>query len=104
MADYLFTTTDPQGRTVHLTQDCYTFHILVEHPDLSDVKAIRQTIKTPDYIAQDAIDFERLVYYRTYRRRPQRWMIKVVVERGEVVTAYQVKRLKQGETILWRRS
>ena len=103
MAVYLFTATDPQGREVRLTEDCYTFHILIEHPDLSDVSEIARTIRTPDYIAQDALDSERLVYYRTYRRRPQRWMIKVVVEQEEVVTAYRVKRLKQGETILWRR-
>ncbi len=103
MAVYLFTTTDPQGREVRLAEDCYTFHILIEHPDLSDVSDIARTIRSPDYITQNAIDFERVVYYRTYRRRPQRWMIKVVVEDGEVVTAYRVKRLKQGETILWRR-
>jgi hypothetical protein len=103
MEDYLFTTTDPQGRTVNLTESCYTFHILVEHPDLSDVDEIEQTIKRPNYIAQDAIDDERLVYYRTYRRRPQHRMIKVVVEADEVITAYRVNRLKQGETIIWRR-
>ena len=103
MAAYLFKTIDPQGREVRLTEDCYTFHILIEHPDLSNVSEIARTIRAPDYIAQDAIDFGRLIYYRTYRRRPQRWMIKVVVERGEAVTAYRVKRLKQGETILWRR-
>ncbi len=103
MKDYLFTTTDPQGRVVSLTESCYTFHILVEHPDLSDVDEIEQTIKSPNYIAQDAIDDERLVYYRTYRRRPQSWMIKVVVKEDEIITAYRVNRLKQGEIIIWRR-
>ncbi len=103
MADYLFTTTDPQGRTVSLTESCYTFHILVEHPDFSDVDEIEQTIKRPDYIAQDAIDDERLVYYRIYQRRPQRWMIKVVVGEDEIITSYRVIRLKRGETIIWRR-
>ncbi len=103
MADYLFTTTDPQGRTISLTENCYTFHILVEHPDLSDVDEIEQTIKRPDYIAQDAIDDERLVYYRTYQRSPQRWMIKVVVGEDKIITLYRVIRLKRGETIIWRR-
>jgi hypothetical protein len=82
---------------VALTEACYTFHILVEHPDLSDTNEIAQTIKRPDYITEDVIDDERLVYYRTYRRRPQRWMLKVVVEENEVVTAYRVKRLKKGD-------
>jgi hypothetical protein len=30
-------------------------------------------------------------------------MIKVVVDDGEVVTAFRVKRPKQGENILWQR-
>lgn len=102
MNAYLFTTTDPQGYTVSLTENCYTFHILVEHPDLS-VNEIEQTIKKPDYIAQDAIDDERLVYYRIYQRSPQRWMIKVVVGENEVITSYRVIRFKRGETILWQR-
>ncbi|MGB0384263.1 MAG: hypothetical protein ACPGWR_05495 [Ardenticatenaceae bacterium] len=103
MKENLFIASDPQGRIVALTEECYTFHILVEHPDLSDENEIAQTIKRPDYITRDAIDDERLIYYRTYRRRPQRFLIKVVVEENEVVTAYRVKRLKQGETIIWRK-
>jgi len=85
MVAYLFTTTDPQGRSVSLTESCYTFHILVEHPDLSDINEIERTIRLPDFIAQDAVDAARLVYYRTYRRQPQRWLIKVVVEQSEIV-------------------
>lgn len=99
----MFTTRDPQGRTVELTAECYTYHILVEHPDMVDVDEIEQSIRLPDTIAQDAIDPDRLIYYRTYQRQPQRWMIKVVVEQGEVVTTYRVSRLKRGETIIWRR-
>lgn len=70
---------------------------------MSDVQEIAQTIRTPDYITQDEVDFLRLVYYRTYRHRPQRWLIKVVVEQNEVVTAYRVKQLKEGELLLWQR-
>ncbi|MFN8483311.1 MAG: hypothetical protein U0768_09750 [Anaerolineae bacterium] len=99
----MFTTTDPQGRIVELTSECYTYHILVEHPDVSDVIEIEQTIRLPDCIAQDAVDPDRLVYYRMYQRQPQRWMLKVVTDQGEVVTAYRVNRLKTGETVIWRR-
>ena len=38
-------------------------------------------------------DFFVKLYYRTYQVQPQRWM-QVVVEQGEVVTAYRVRRLK----------
>ena len=38
---------------MQLTEDCYRFHILVEHPDLSDVGEIARTIKSPHYIARD---------------------------------------------------
>lgn len=76
----LFTVTDPQGQVVRLTERCFTEHLLVEHPDMDDVDEIAQAIKTPDYITEDVIDPQRQVYYRTYRRHPQRWMVKVVVE------------------------
>ena len=103
MATYLFSVRDPQDRTVELTQACYSRHILVEHPDLADVDEIAETISKPEYITQDVVNENRLIYYRTYQRRPQHWLIKVVVEAEEVVTAYRVKRLKQGEKILWQR-
>jgi hypothetical protein len=96
-------TIDPQGRTVQLTEYCYRAHIAIEHPDIANIDEIEQTIEMPDTIAQDAIDDHRLVYYRTYRRNPQRWMIKVVVDGEVVVTAYRVKRIKEGEAILWQR-
>ena len=102
MTGDLFTVKDPLGREVRLTEDRYQFHILLEHPELSDVDRIAEAIASPAIIAQDAVVSQRFVYYRTYQIQPQRWM-KVVAERGEVITAYQVRRLKKGETIQWRR-
>ena len=101
MTGYLFTVKDPLGREVRLTEDRYQFHILLEHPELSDVNQIAAAIASPTIIAQDAVVLRRLVYYQTYQTQPQRWM-KVVVERGEVITAYRVRRLKRGENIQWR--
>lgn len=98
-----FVTVDPQGREVRLTEACYVEHILVEHPDLTDDQEIEETIRRAELIAVDAIDELRLVYYRTYRRTPQRWLLKVVVANDEVVTAYRVNRVKQGEQVLWQR-
>ncbi|MCH8292757.1 hypothetical protein IH992_16830 [Candidatus Poribacteria bacterium] len=101
MTGYLFTIKDPLGQEVRLTEKCYQFHILSEHPELSDVSQITEALESPDLIAQDAVDSQRLVYYRTYQMQPQRW-IKVVVEQREVVTAYRVRRLKKGEIIRWQ--
>lgn len=101
MTGYLFTIKDPLGQEVRLTEKCYQFHILFEHPELSDISQITEALKSPDLIAQDAVDSQRLVYYRTYQMQPQRW-IKVVVEQREVVTVYRVRRLKKGEIIRWQ--
>lgn len=101
MTVYLFTVKDPFGQEVRLTENCHKFHILLEHPELSDVNQIAEAIALPAFIAQDAVDPQRLAYYRPYQVQPQRW-IKVVVEQGEVITAYRVRRLKKGETIRWR--
>ena len=98
-----FLTVDPQGREVRLTETCYVEHILVEHPDLTNDREIEEAIRRADLIVVDAIDALRLVYYRTYRRTPQHWLLKVVVANDEVVTAYRVTRVKQGERILWQR-
>ena len=98
-----FVTTDPQGREVRLTEACYVEHILIEHPDLFDDGEIEEAIRHAEIIAFDAIDDKRRIYYRMYRRTPQRWLLKVVVADGEVVTAYRVNRLKQGEQIIWQR-
>ena len=103
MMDILFSTTDPQGRTVELSHSCFIEHIRYEHPDMSDVEEIEQTIRRAEYICTDATDSARLIYYRTFRRRPERWLIKVVVDVGEVVTAYRVKRIKRGEMTVWQR-
>jgi len=92
---------DPRGHAVRLTENYYRLHIFLEPPELVDVNHIADTITSPDLITQDAVDPQRLVYYRTYQVQPQRWM-KVVVEQGEVVTAYRVRRLKQGETMQWQ--
>jgi len=103
MATVRFITVDPQGREIRLTEACYVEHILVEHPDLTNDQEIEETIRRAELITVDAIDDVRLVYYRTYRRTPQRWLLKVVVAYDEVVTAYRVTRVKQGERILWQR-
>jgi hypothetical protein len=102
MTAYLFTVRDPLGQDVRLTESCYGLHILLEHPELLDINDIANTITSPDLITYDAVDLQRLVYYRTYQVQPQRWM-KVVVEQREVVTAYRVRRLKQGEIRRWQR-
>ncbi len=101
MTGYLLTVKDPLGREVRLAEDRYQFYILLERPELSDVNQIAAAIASPAVIAQDAVVLQRLVYYRSYQTQPQRWM-KVVVERGEVITAYRVRWLKKGETIQWR--
>jgi hypothetical protein len=102
MTAYLFTVRNPLGQDVRLTESCYRLPILLEHPELLDINDIANTITSPDLITYDAVDLQRLVYYRTYQVQPQRWK-KVVVEQREVVTAYRVRRLKQGEIRRWQR-
>jgi hypothetical protein len=36
--------------------------MLLEHPELLDVNHIANTITSPDLIAYDAVDLQRLVY------------------------------------------
>lgn len=98
----LFVETDPLGRSVRLTENCHRYHIAVNHPDMEDSAVIQECIRSPERIATDATEKNRFVYYRTYQQDPQRWY-KVVVELGEVVTAYRVGRLQKGESTIWQR-
>lgn len=100
MPELLFIATDPLRREVRLTEKCYHYHIVVEHPEIDDVGIIQIVVELPDLIARDALNRDRLVYYREYQQNPQRWY-KVVVEGGEVVTAYRVGRMKRGEMQIW---
>jgi hypothetical protein len=60
MTTYVFSTIDPQRRSISLTEDCFRFHILLEHPDMTDVDEIEQTVNRPEFIARDAVDPARL--------------------------------------------
>jgi hypothetical protein len=65
MAVYLFAVRDPRGHEVRLAENCYRLHIFIEHPELVDINHIADTITSPDLITQDAVDPQRLAYYRT---------------------------------------
>jgi hypothetical protein len=61
MPENLFVVTDPLGREVRLTENCYQYHIVVEHPEIADVEIIEEVVTLPDLIAQDAVN--RIVWY-----------------------------------------
>ena len=64
MSSSLFVVTSPLGQKVTLTENCYTYHIVVEHPDIEDVEIIKEVIQSPNSIARDAMSRDRLVYYQ----------------------------------------
>lgn len=107
----LFEVTDPRGRTVRCTKDCWTNHVLAKRRFMEgwedDVAgAIRSPVmgifRSPRHEA-------RHIYYALIQRR-RRLYLKVVVEfptaegPGEVVTAFPVSSMPPGEKLIWPES
>jgi hypothetical protein len=104
-----FTATDPRGRRVICTEECWVWHILDYHPALAGLEEeVIATIEHPDIgIFRDADYENRDVYYR--RRKGRAYFIKVFVEfeeeeHGRVVTAFLTDSTKSGERWIWPES
>ena len=106
--EIIFQVTDPTGRVVVLTEQCWREHILAFHPAMEEFKdAIQTTIVSPLYgtIYGDVDYPDRRIYYS---RRGKYQYLKVVVEfdqeGGMVITAFITDRLKSGEKLIWPKS
>ena len=101
----VFEVTDPRGRKVVCTEECWDWHILNARPWMEGWEGrVSEAIEKPTFIGQDVRKQNRQVYYRL-RRREMRY-IKVVVEfegeeLGTVITAFPADSPKRGERLIW---
>lgn len=107
MNPLLFSVYDPQLRNVILHRSRYNSHIQGRHLFIT-VDAIRATIETPDFIANDVnTDFVENYYAQGMIENDPDAFLKVCVlfkhEQGRVLTAFGVDRPKWSEEILWQK-
>lgn len=105
----LFEVSDPRGRKVVCTEDCWNEHILFNRPWMIGWEdEIQKAIEAPYMgIFQDN-DFENREIYYGLSKGKERY-IKIVVEfqegnYGEVVTAFPTDSPKSGERLIWLKS
>lgn len=107
---------DRRGRTIVLTYERWTGHILPEHAELSgNLDSVRQVLEDPYCVMLDRDFPNRENFYRpfTLPRPFDRTYLKVCVEfgtsqgtsgvHGHVVTAYSTLTIKSGENQKWSR-
>jgi hypothetical protein len=102
-----FEITDPRHCRVKCSDEAWETHVLSRHPDMKGwEERARGAIQNPDYgIFQDPDFQERNIYYRRIRRANPLYL-KVIVSfnrlnEGELITAYKVSSIKDGEKLLW---
>jgi len=101
----VFDIKDSRGKTVYCDEECWTKHILGNHPHMQEwMRRVTLTIEKPDFISEDVDRRNRHNYYRLVKNRQK--FIKVVVEFadedvGNVITAFAANNLKPKEPIIW---
>ena len=110
----ILTCNTPDRRSVVLSQQQWTGHILSGHPEMQDLLAyVEWSLQRPDHITRDRNNPDRQCYYVRYtsRRGLRLWIRSVVhfdssvTERygvdGFVVTSHITGRVNSKEASLW---
>ena len=107
--DVVFDVTDPRGKQVICTQDCWNNHILEARSWMDGWEEyVAKAIEKPTFgIYEDANRPERNIYYLLHTKRDR--YIKVVVsfdneDKGVVITAFPSDNMKAGEKLIWTAS
>ena len=98
--------TDPKGRNIRCTRDCWYGHVLIRHPFLhKSMKSVIRTITRPDFINSDRTSSTVEIYYRKIANSSGEYYYRIAVEfnggNGEIKTVYKRNSTKTGETQIW---
>ena len=106
MRKNLINVTDPRGKSVRCTKDCWYGHIIARHPKLTKSKNdVATTISKPDFINSDRFSSTAENYYRKGSDSNGEFYYRVTVEfdsgSGEVRTVFKCDSTKNGEAQIW---
>ena len=99
----LINVTDPRGKKIICTRDCWHGHVLRRHSFMQKfLKFVEKTLEKPDAIHSDRKEPDAQVYYK---RRSKYQLMRVVVKfdrnQGEVKTVFKCNSPKRGEVQIW---
>lgn len=106
----IFVANDPRGYEVHLTNDCWDNHILVQHPIMKGrLSEVKNAIIKPDFIYQSKYKTSSHLYFSKASSPSGIEYVLVVVtvrqrtRKGYVQTAFIVDSLSKGGKLLWKK-
>ena len=102
---------DPLNNIITLTKECWTEHILKEHPEMElFYNELRNTIKEPEYIFKSKIFKQARLYFKGYLHPEYgHFYIMAVInykehkKTGYVMTGFPVYNLKKGGELIWKK-
>ena len=92
----LFEIKDRKHKKVRLTKQQWA-HIIQEHPDVSNVEEIKDTILVPTAVKPSIYDPENAKWYYRYNKQKKRYMVvavKYINEEGFIITAHYRRTIK----------
>jgi hypothetical protein len=108
--DMIFVAIDPRGYEIHLTNNCWHNHILVQHPIMKGrLSNVKNAIVKPDFIYQSKYKASSHLYFsKTSIAHGVEYALVVVTIRqrtrkGYIQTAFIVDSLSKGGKLLWKK-
>ncbi len=102
----MFEVIDQFKHTISLSKRTYA-HI-IEHTEMvGQEDRIKETVAFPDIIKESKYEAKVFCYYRLYEKSPVTkkfllCVVKILNEKGFIITAFYTDRIKEGKT-LWQR-
>ena len=92
----LFEITDKSGRIISLSRERW-LHITKEHPRISDLDELRNTLVQPIKINPSKYDPDVVRYYYSYNKNIKRYLlvaVKYLNGHGFIITAYYLRKIQ----------
>jgi len=104
--EIFFEIVDKFDRIISLTKERYT-HISSRAEMTKQESKIKETLTNPDEVRESLRDKSAWLYYKKYPKTPvtEKYMlvvVKVLNNKGEVITAFFTDRIKKGE-LVWKK-
>lgn len=102
----LFNVSDPRGKNIKCTKECWYGHVVYRHPFLDHyIRAVKTTLRKPSFINSDRFSSTAENYYRKVVKPNGEYYYRVTVEfnggNGVVRTVYKCDSTKKKEVQIW---
>jgi len=99
----LFSTTDPEGRAIDLSENTWKVH-KQKHPEIKSFHEIKKTVQSPDFITKNpkrkSLAYSKIVNLRTYLNVYT--CMDNTYQQGHVTTAFIQDSMPRG-SVIWRK-